>query len=438
MEKRVDYRKRMALVARKKRYTKLMVLSLFGLVGTIGATQAHAEEWTANTPESIEIAQGATSYTMKKGDTLWAIATRININVETLATANNIDLHSGQQYHLAVGTVISWADGYVKATNSNGTVIGQTPITEDCKIDKTKPVGSNVQESVVNGTVTDKDVQGKPVKPNTNTGTSNNNSSNGSANNSNSTGSSNNGGTQTPNETKPSDNNNSGSTGGNTGGNTDNGGSTGGDTGNGGSTGGNTGGETETPQDKTEYVTVDTDEDGLILESTEGYVFVSKSEKISTKDNEDGTVTTTITTINVWKKADSTETPTNENRYETVNIDEEGKILDSTDGYTLVSEKVNTKVETLENGNTITTYTTVRTWSKNSVTPPEEDKFYVGQVLYSKGGFATIAEANEHMNEIANEWFDFADANNIAVSPSWEGSAGNYTVVVKVTAVNVN
>jgi LysM repeat protein len=373
MEKRTDYRRKMALRARKQRYAKVMVLSSFGIVGAslIGATQVHAEEWVANTPESIQLTEGSTSYTMKRGDTLWAIATRININVETLAQANNIDLASGQQYHLAVGTVISWTDKVVTATDVNGTVIGQAPITESSKIVKDKAVGENVQQDVVNGNATDTDVQGG-----------------------------------------------SNQTGGNTsnGGNTDNGGSQGGgqpggNEGNGGNGGG------ETPTDP-----VNPTDPEKPVEPTDPETPVDPEKPVEPTDPTDPEKPTQ---------------PTNEDRYVTVDVDENGVSIASTDGYTFQFESTSKGVETLPNGNTITTYTTTRVWKKDAVTPPE-NTHYVGQVLYSKGGFATMDEADAHINEIEDQWFAYAFANNIAVSPSWSGSAGNYTVTVTVTAINVN
>lgn len=337
MEKRTDYRRKMALRARKQRYAKVMVLSSFGILGAslIGATQAHAEEWTANTPESIQIEQGVTSYEMVKGDTLWAISIRINVNVETLAQVNNIDLASGQQYSLQVGTVISWTDKVVTATDANGTVIGQAPITESSKIVKDKAVGENVQQDVVNGNATDKDVQGDA-----------NNGNGSNSGNGGSQGGSNNGGNQ-------------------------------------GNEGENGGGETTPPEGG-------------------------------------GEVTP----------------PTNENRYVTVNVDESGAILNSTEGYSLVSESTDGGVVEVinEKGDTVTTYTTTRVWKKDAVTPPT-DEFYVGQVLHQSQNFATPAEAELHMYDIAGAWYAYADAHGIDVNINAEGGGGAYYVKVVVTAV---
>lgn len=68
----------------------------------------------------------------------------------------------------------------------------------------------------------------------------------------------------------------------------------------------------------------------------------------------------------------------------------------------------------------------------------DTSKFYVGQVLYRKDGFKTGAEADAYIDTIEDQWYAYGDANNIGVSPGWFGGAGDYTVEVKVTGVNVN
>lgn len=353
MEKRTDYRRKMALRSRKQQYAKLMVLSTFGIVGAslIGASQVHAEEWVANTPESIQLTEGATSYTMKSGDTLWAIATRININVETLAQANNIDLASGQQYHLAVGTVISWTDKVVTATDANGTVIGQAPITESSKIVKDKAVGENVQQDVVNGNATDKDVQGG-----------------------------------------------SNQTGGNTsnGGNTDNGGSQGG-----GQTGGNEGGNTGggTPTDPTNPVDPEKPVDPTDPEKPVGAQPVT----INYVDESGNTVSPSTQLTGAIGDWVSMEAP-------------------QFDGYQLISESF--FGTTISNQNQSHTYT----YKKVS-------GYYVGQVLYQSQNFATIAEAELHMDEIAETWWAYADTNGINVDINAQGGGGGYYVKVVVSEI---
>ncbi|MFT9237866.1 MAG: LysM peptidoglycan-binding domain-containing protein, partial [Lacticaseibacillus paracasei] len=81
--------------------------------------------------------------------------------------------------------------------------------------------------------------------------------------------------------------------------------------------------------------TVNVDEAGNILTSTDGYTKVSSSDKsVDTTDPKTGDITTTVTTTVVWKK---TETPTHVTVNKTLNVDEAGNVLTSTDGYTQVS-----------------------------------------------------------------------------------------------------
>lgn len=112
------------------------------LVGGImvGST-AFAEQWRPNTPDSIQIVDGQKSYTMKWGDTLWAIGQKVNIKHEKLADINGINLKSGEQYTLPVGRVLSFGDGVVTVKEADGSVYSQSVIEEGDKIDQKKEAG---------------------------------------------------------------------------------------------------------------------------------------------------------------------------------------------------------------------------------------------------------------------------------------------------------
>ncbi|EKS50119.1 hypothetical protein LRHMDP3_1943 [Lacticaseibacillus rhamnosus LRHMDP3] len=109
------------------------------------------------------------------------------------------------------------------------------------------------------------------------------------------------------------------------------------------------------------------DQSGKVLTSTAGYTEVSRSSKSEdTKDNA-GNITTTVTTTIIWKK---NETPTHTTVNKTVNVDQSGKILTSTAGYTEVSRSSKSE-DTKDNaGNITTTVTTTIVWKKNEVTTP--------------------------------------------------------------------
>lgn len=339
MKKRIDYKRSIEINKKKKRIAKLGILSAFGMISLMSATPAFASEWSANAPESISIEQGATSYTMKSGDTLWAIGMKINVNVNTLASVNNIDLSSGQQYSLPVGTVIHFSESEIKAVNSNGQAINNgVKVNDSNKIVANKPIGTDVSKDVADGKASNSDIVGTPDNtgklPAPNTG-GNTDPSNPVT-------------PEVPVEPeipvippvvdpenpiepeKPI--------------------------------------EPSTPTNKDVYVTVNVDENGSVLDSTAGYEFISESTAKSVETLENGNTVTTYTTTKVWKESSNPTDPTNENKYVTINVDTNGAVLSSVEGYSFVSESTQSSVQELENGNTITTYTTTKVWQLNAPT----------------------------------------------------------------------
>ncbi|HFU3829527.1 TPA: LysM peptidoglycan-binding domain-containing protein, partial [Streptococcus suis] len=76
-------------------------------VATFGvASVASADTWVANSPESIQLVPGQSTYELKPGDTLWAISQKINSSVEELAQLNGINLLAGEEKRLSVGRQI--------------------------------------------------------------------------------------------------------------------------------------------------------------------------------------------------------------------------------------------------------------------------------------------------------------------------------------------
>ncbi|EPC93018.1 hypothetical protein Lpp27_17114 [Lacticaseibacillus paracasei subsp. paracasei CNCM I-4648] len=150
--------------------------------------------------------------------------------------------------------------------------------------------------------------------------------------------------------------------------------------------------------------TVNVDEAGNVLTSTDGYTKVSSSDKsVDTTDPKTGDITTTVTTTVVWKK---TETPTHVTVNKTVNVDEAGNVLTSTDGYTQVSSSKKS-VDTTDptTGNITTTITTTVVWKKNE-TPASthtydlktvnEDKS--GHVLTNTDGYSIVSSSKESVD----------------------------------------
>ncbi|HEM3457494.1 TPA: LysM peptidoglycan-binding domain-containing protein [Streptococcus suis] len=81
--------------------TCAVAVATFGVVSV-----ASADTWVANSPESIQIVPGQTTYELKLGDTLWAISQKINTSVEELAQMNGINLLAGEEKRLSVGRQI--------------------------------------------------------------------------------------------------------------------------------------------------------------------------------------------------------------------------------------------------------------------------------------------------------------------------------------------
>ncbi|WP_161842996.1 LysM peptidoglycan-binding domain-containing protein [Candidatus Enterococcus huntleyi] len=421
-----------------------MILSTFGIVGTslIGATQVSAETWVANTPESIQIKENDTSYIMKKGDTLWAIATRININVETLAAANGIDLASGQQYYLQVGTKISWADGVVKATDVNGKAVNKgVKLTDDNKVVKDKPVGENVQKDVKTGKAKDSDVQGTPVKPVDK----------------------NDGSTQTPSKpttptapvepTKPAKPTTPAEP-----------------------------TEPTTPTEPTKPVTPtepkDPDESKELTVLTVRYVDVTsgtpvdiinpvevqgtvgESVRVQAKEFngyilqgtsykdvvlEPGKHLTTFEYIKSEKPNEETPDPMTPigslGLFKTeAELDAYAeKIMDDalwSTGESFQYQKWDVKSTTGKLIGWTGELISLGTGTDGQPETPNESEFTVDQVLYSKGGFKTEAAADAHADEMLDKWFDYSLENNIAIVASWGGSSSTgYTVTIRVSQV---
>lgn len=150
--------------------------------------------------------------------------------------------------------------------------------------------------------------------------------------------------------------------------------------------------------------TVNVDEAGNILTSTDGYTKVSSSDKsVDTTDPKTGDITTTVTTTVVWKK---TETPTHVTVNKTVNVDKAGNVLTSTDGYTQVSSSKKS-VDTTDptTGNITTTITTTVVWKKNETPAPthtydlktvNEDKS--GHVLTNTDGYSIVSSSKESVD----------------------------------------
>ena len=109
-----------------------------------------AEEWKANTPDSIQVVNGQKEYTMKRGDTLWAIGQKVNIKAEKLAEINGIDLKKGQQYKLPRGRVLSFGENIITVKDADGSIYSQSIIQDKDKINTEKNMGETADQQSSN------------------------------------------------------------------------------------------------------------------------------------------------------------------------------------------------------------------------------------------------------------------------------------------------
>lgn len=132
-----------------KKQVKGCILAGMLFVGMVFPTMVIASEWRAKEVSEIEIVDGQKEYTLKWGDTLWAIGQKINIRYERLAEINGIDLSAGEEYRLPVGRTISIDGNVVTVKEKDGSVYSKSVITPEQKIDETKEVGEPVEEQPV-------------------------------------------------------------------------------------------------------------------------------------------------------------------------------------------------------------------------------------------------------------------------------------------------
>lgn len=156
------------------------------------------------------------------------------------------------------------------------------------------------------------------------------------------------------------------------------------------------------PTNEDKFVTVMIDEAGNVLTDTEGYVKVFESEPVKTVETlaNGDTITTYTTTVTYHKIVNTDEEVT-------INIDEAGNVLTSLEGYFKIHESEPVKtIEILVNGDTITTYTTTVTYHKIQ----NENKFVIKNVdeagieLTDLTGYEKVSESEpvKSVEELAN------------------------------------
>lgn len=151
-------------------------------------------------------------------------------------------------------------------------------------------------------------------------------------------------------------------------------------------------GGTTTPSNEDKYVTVNVDEAGNVLTDLTGYVKVSKSEAVKTVETlPNGNTITTYTTTVTYHKTSNTD------KSVTYHIDEVGNPIDEADlvNYVELSRDNSVTVETLPNGDTVTTQITTIVYRKindinKHVTITIDEE---GNVITDLTGYTKISES---------------------------------------------
>lgn len=476
METRRDYRKLMQVKKRTKMYAKATVFGALGL-GIFGmTTQVNAEVWKANTVAQIKEAVKQVKdgiYIIKSGDTLSGISEATGVTIETLAKVNNIE--NIDLIYVGDKLVINTIDGKIALVDNNNTVKNEAPLTKEDKqgIDEVKSKPNDVYTSNTNND-TDKPIKPnptapvKPVEPTkppvvdptdpvkpidpiikeytvivkhiTETGELLSTETTKAKEN-------------TTIEAKAIDFSDRGYE--------------------------LVGEDTKTIKVLTDSTIVFTyrkidevtppvenkvnvairhiGDDGKVLSTETHSVAEGSIVKADAKDfTEQGYVLDDKLTKSIkaetgasitfnYRKIDTPVDPTNEDKFVTVNIDTDGNVLTSTDGYSFVSESTDKSVETLPNGNTITTHTTTRIWKKD-VTPTDPtntDKHVTidvdtdGNKLSDTTGYDFVSESTDNgVVEVINDKGD--TITTYTTTRIWEKTPYIPTNVDKYVTVNIN
>ena len=106
-----------------------------------------ADNWTANTPSEIAQLNKNGTYTVRQGDTIWAIGMHYNIKPQVIEQMNGIN----NPYALQIGTILNLHiyDHGKKAdltiTNTNGVAV-KRKLTNKDKLNKHKPFGESINQ----------------------------------------------------------------------------------------------------------------------------------------------------------------------------------------------------------------------------------------------------------------------------------------------------
>lgn len=115
----------------KKNSLGMVLFASAVLAGLSVPVTSHADEWTANTPDQIQITTGQSSYAFKKGDTIWSTVEKLKslgykTTVAEFAELNNVDLAKGEQRTIPIGRTFNISKDTLTVKEADGEVVSQT------------------------------------------------------------------------------------------------------------------------------------------------------------------------------------------------------------------------------------------------------------------------------------------------------------------------
>lgn len=139
----------------------LVGLSLLSLAP--GVVDAATNVWHANSPNEIGTLNQDGTYTVKKGDTIWAIGVHFNIKPNVIEEVN----HVNRPNLLQIGTILRL---HIDKNNNQAQIEAITPdgskytkkLNNNDKIIKHKKFGTNVEQNINNKAVSNNTVNNSP------------------------------------------------------------------------------------------------------------------------------------------------------------------------------------------------------------------------------------------------------------------------------------
>ncbi|WP_445448458.1 LysM peptidoglycan-binding domain-containing protein, partial [Enterococcus faecalis] len=141
------YRAKMYKKGKKWLIKGLLFSSLMlGGLALLDAESVYADEWIANSVESIQakLVANQSSYTFEEGDTFYNISLAVNVKWQKLMELNGFE--EGSQYNVPVGTTISFDGIKVKIIDSQGKVVSEAQLTPADKVDPNQTFGQQVTD----------------------------------------------------------------------------------------------------------------------------------------------------------------------------------------------------------------------------------------------------------------------------------------------------